>query len=266
MASRELASSQRVAAPLFSGVKPVPLVGVTVCIAILLGLGTWQVQRLAWKEALLARIAALQSAPPEPLGVVLHRLGDRGLGDRGEVDFVRVQTACSTLQQTPTIRLYSILNGVMGYRLITVCPIQIGAYRSLLVDRGFVPSVGADQAQTQAGAETAGAPIAGDVVGVLRKPERANWLTPPNTPPAPGAVQVWRWRDLSAMAVALKAPAPAPVFLMLERPAAPAPGPQPAAVPTNIPNNHLGYALTWFGLAAGLAAMYVASLLRARRN
>jgi surfeit locus 1 family protein len=68
------------------------------------------------------------------------------------------------------------------------------------------------------------------------------------------------------MAAALKAVAPAPVFLMLEQPAAPAPGPTPAAIPTNIPNNHLGYALTWFGLAAGLAGMYVASVLRARRG
>jgi surfeit locus 1 family protein len=257
MASRDLTEAPRAATPLFAGVRPVPLAGVTVCLAILLGLGVWQVQRLAWKEALLARIAALQAAPPEPLGVVLHRLGDRG-----EVDFVRVQTTCPTLQQTPTLRLYSILNGVMGYRLITSCPIQIGPYRSLLVDRGFVAS----ETAAQAAAETPGGPVTGEVVGVLRKPERANWLTPVNTPPTPGQIRVWRSRDLPAMATALNAPAPAPLFLMLETPAAPRPGPEPAAVPTNIPNNHLGYALTWFGLAAGLAAMYVASLLRARRN
>jgi surfeit locus 1 family protein len=259
MASRELSGSERVAAPLFAGVKPVSLAGVTICLAILLSLGVWQVKRLAWKEGVLARIAALQIAPPEPLDVVLNRLGGRG-----EVDFVRVQTSCATLQQTPTIRLYSILDGVMGYRLITACPIQIGAYRSLLVDRGFVPSEGVGQ--VQAGAEAPGGPVDGLVVGVLRRPERANWMTPVNTPAAPGQVRVWRSRDLPAMAAALNAPDPAPVFLMLERPAAPRPGPQPAAIPTNIPNNHLGYALTWFGLAAGLAAMYVASLLRARRN
>lgn len=255
MASRELAGPSRVAAPLLTGVKPAPFIGICICIAILLGLGTWQVKRLAWKEALLARIAALQSAPPEPLDVVLHRLGGRG-----EVDFVRVQTTCATLQQTPTIRLYAILNGVMGYRLITACPIQIGAYRSLLVDRGFVSS------DAVAPADGLGGPVTGDVVGVLRKPERAGWWTPPNTPATAAAPQMWRSRDLPAMATALKAPVPAPVFLMLERPAAPGPGPQPAALPTNIPNNHLGYALTWFGLAAGLAAMYLASLLRARRS
>ena len=62
------------------------------------------------------------------------------------------------------------------------------------------------------------------------------------------------------MAAALSAPDPAPVVLMLERPGAPLPGPRPAAIPTDIPNNHLGYALTWFGLAAGLVGVYVARL------
>ena len=106
--------------------------------AILLALGVWQVRRLAWKTALLAQIAALQTAPPEPLGVVLNRLGRAGQPAQGEVDFVRVQTTCPTLQQTPTLHLYALLDGVLGDRLITACPLQDGRYRSLLVDRGFV--------------------------------------------------------------------------------------------------------------------------------
>jgi surfeit locus 1 family protein len=71
-------------------------------------------------------------------------------------------------------------------------------------------------------------------------------------------------RDVVAIAAALGAPAPAPVFFMLESPAPRGLGPRPAPVPTNIPNNHLGYALTWFGLAAALIGVYVASL-RSRR-
>jgi surfeit locus 1 family protein len=250
VASPALARAAGAGSPL-RGIRPVPLIAVVVGCAILLSLGVWQVKRLAWKEGLLARIAALQVAPSEPLDVVLHRLG--GLG---EVDFVRVQASCPTLQQTPTLRLYSILDGVMGYRLITACPIAAGPYRSLLVDRGFVPNEQAAAAAAPQG------PIAGPIVGVLRKPEPHNWLTPVNDP----ARGDWRARDLPAMAASLKAPKPAPVFLMLEQPAAPAPGPVPAAVPTDIPNNHLGYALTWFGLAAGLVGMYVASVLRIRRE
>ena len=230
-----------------------PLIAVSLGVVILLALGVWQVQRLAWKTALLARIAALQTAPPEPLGVVLNRLGRPGQPAQGEVDFVRVQTTCPTLQQTPTLHLYAILDGVLGDRLITACPLGDSRYRSLLVDRGFVD-------RDRLGEVRPGPAIDGPVVGVLRRPEPATWLSLPNT----AAKNDWHTRDLPAMAAALKAPDPAPVVLMLERPAAPPPGPRPAAIPTDIPNNHLGYALTWFGLAAGLVGVYVAKLRRGR--
>ncbi len=228
-----------------------PLIAVTVCVAILLALGVWQVQRLAWKTALLAQIAALQTAPPEPLDVVLNRLGRSGQPAQGEVDFVRVQASCPTLQQTPTLHLYALLDGVLGDRLITACPLQDGRFRSLLVDRGFVD-------RDHLGEVRPGPGLDGPIVGVLRRPEPATWLSLPNTP----ARNDWHTRDVSAMAAALNASAPAPVVLMLERPAAPAPGPRPAAIPTDIPNNHLGYALTWFGLAVGLVGVYVAKLRR----
>jgi surfeit locus 1 family protein len=73
------------------------------------------------------------------------------------------------------------------------------------------------------------------------------------------------WRDVKGIAAALGAPDAAPVFLMLERPAAAkAIRPQPA--PVDIPNNHLGYAITWFGLAAALVATYIAALVKRRRK
>ena len=236
-----------------SRVRPVPLLAVCLGVAVLLSLGTWQVKRLAWKEALLARIAALQTAPPEPLQVVLNRFGAPGQRTQGEVDFVRVQAECPTLQQTPTLHLYAILDGVLGDRLITACPLSGSRYGSLLVDRGFVDADHlADVRQ--------GAPLLGSIIGVLRRPEAASWISPPNAP----ARNDWHTRDVAGMAAALHAANPAPVMLMLERPGAGPPGPRPAAIPTDIPNNHLGYALTWFGLAAGLVGVYVASLLNPR--
>jgi surfeit locus 1 family protein len=253
MAERAVAG--RTGAILPRGVKPFSLLAVSVGVAILLALGVWQVKRLAWKEALLARIAALQSAPPEPLDVVLHRLRGPGQVGGGEVDFVRVQADCPTVQQTPAIKLYTLVGGLIGDRVITACPIAAGPYRSLLVDRGVLP---------EGAALPPGGAVAQPLVGVLRKAERPAWLAPPNPPAGAPFKTEWRARDLPAMAAALHAPAPAPVFLMLERPAAPAPGPRPAAIPTDIPNNHLGYALTWFGLAAGLVGVYVANVIKAR--
>jgi surfeit locus 1 family protein len=235
------------------GFRLIPALAVIVGVLVLTGLGVWQVQRLQWKEAMLGRIAALQGAPPEPLGVVLNRLGDGGRPEVVQVDFVRVQTVCPTLQQTPTLRLYAILGGVMGRRLITACAIQAGRFRTLLVDRGFVP----DETPL-ASAAPRGPTLEAPVIGVLRAPPQQGWLTPASDP----AKNDWRARNLPAMAKALGASSPAPVFLMLESPRPQSGVPMPAAVPTDIPNNHLGYALTWFGLALGLIGVYVASLLR----
>jgi surfeit locus 1 family protein len=231
----------------------IPALAVIVGVVVLTSLGVWQVQRLQWKEAMLARIAALQGAPPEPLNVVLNRLGEAGRPEVGEVDFVRVQTVCPTLQQTPTLRLYAVLGGVMGRRLITACPIRAGRFRTLLVDRGFVP----DETPIASGPPR-GPTLEAPLIGVLRTPPRPGWLTPASDP----AKNDWRARDVPAMAKALGAPSPAPVFLMLETPRPQSGVPMPAAIPTDIPNNHLGYALTWFGLALGLIGVYLASLLR----
>jgi surfeit locus 1 family protein len=233
--------------------RAVPALAVIVGVVVLVSLGVWQVQRLQWKEAMLARIAALQGAPPEPLGVVLNRLGEAGRPEVGEVDFVRVQTVCPSLQQTSSLRLYAVLGGVMGRRLITACPIRAGRFRSLLVDRGFVP----DEAAAANGARQAPL-LDAPVIGVLRTPPEHGWLTPASDP----AKNDWRSRNVPAMAKALGAPDPAPVFLMLESPRPQSGVPMPAALPTDIPNNHLGYALTWFGLALGLVGVYLASLIR----
>ncbi len=75
----------------------------------------------------------------------------------------------------------------------------------------------------------------------------------------------WYVRDVTAMAAALQAPRPAPVFLFAET----ATNPEwraltPSPLPRELRNPHLGYAVTWFGLAAALAGVYIAMLLRRR--
>jgi surfeit locus 1 family protein len=211
-------------------------------------LGTWQVMRLQWKTQLIARIAAAQTAPPEPLNAVLNRLQDKV-----QVDYVRVQFTCSGLEVSPTVGLFSLDDGNPARRLITACPIQVGPYHSLLVDRGFVVS----------GKSATGAPdLTTPVIGVLRKPDPPNAFTPVHT--GPGAD--WYVRDIPAMAAALKVQDPAPVVLMLESPAPATGSPRPSPLPVDIPNNHLGYVITWYGLALALAGVYIAFVRRARRG
>ncbi len=224
----------------------IPAVAAAIGIVILIGLGYWQVQRLHWKEGLLARIAALQSAPPQPLDAVL-----RNAASDPDIDYVRVRAACPNIETAPYLRLYSVKDGYAGWRIIAACPLSGGAYGAILVDRGFL-----DQRLTL----TPGQTISTPVVGILRQGDTRNFMTPPDDP----GQNLWYGRDIAAMAKALGVAKPAPTYLMLEQPAPPPGGPVIAPLPTDIPNNHLQYAITWFGLALALAGVYAASLWRKR--
>ena len=226
-------------------------ISVAVALAILVSLGTWQVQRLHWKQALLARVAALQAAPARPIDGVLTAVA---AGVNG--DFTRVRLTCPGLAKAPVVELYFVHDGGAGARLISACRIDSPRYASVLVDRGFV----ADTVSARPPIDPADTAPA-EVVGVLRMPERGNLFSPPSTPGH------WYVRDVPAMAAALKAPRPAPLTLMAETPTNPEfPALVPVAVPVDIPNNHLSYALTWYGLAAALLGVYAAMLFRKRNS
>lgn len=226
-------------------------ISVAIAFAILVALGTWQVQRLHWKEGVLARIAALQAAPARPIEGVLTAVA---AGVNG--DFTRVRMTCAGLAKAPFVELYFVHEGEAGQRLVSACRIDNPRYGSVLVDRGFV----ADTVSARPPVDPADtAPV--QVVGVLRMPERGNLFSPPSTPGH------WYVRDVAAMAAALKAPRPAPLFLMAETPTNPEwEALKPLAVPVDIPNNHLSYAITWYGLAAALLGVYAAMLLRKRNS
>ena len=222
---------------------------VVVAFAILVGLGTWQLQRLQWKEQLLARIDALQAAPAQPVLPVLARIAEGG-----DADFTRVNLDCPGLSKAPYVELYALRDGQAGVRLMSACRLDGAAYGSILVDRGFVSDSLSARPPVDATDQTVL-----KLVGVLRQPEAGNRFSPPNT------AQRWYTRDLASMAAALKAPRPAPLVLMAET----ASNPDwksliPAPIPADIANRHLEYALTWYGLAAALLGVYAAMLFRRR--
>jgi surfeit locus 1 family protein len=168
------------------------------------------------------------------------------------VAYTRVSVDCPGLSRAPFVRLYSLKDGEAGERLLSACRLPDG--RSLLIDRGFL-------------ADGARAPVAYgspsdqpfQVTGVLRQPDAASIFTPKHRPG-----RRWFARDLPAMARELSAPDPIPYFLAVETRTNPEDAAlTPAPIPTNISNRHLGYVITWFGLAAALAGVY-ANLLRHR--
>lgn len=218
---------------------------VAASMAVLIALGVWQVQRLAWKEGLIDAAEAASTRPTAPLEAVL--------AEGGDLEFRKVVVDCPGLATAPFIELRTIEDSGPGLRLVSPCR---AAGRTWLVDRGFVletisarPPVSASDTLTRITAEIRTAPPPG-----------------PMTPPAEG--RMFYGRDNGAMAGALGVDGPVdartlyaltstnPEWLALK----------PSAPPVAFANNHLGYALTWFGLAGALAAVYVAMLRRRRKS
>lgn len=214
--------------------------------ALLAGLGVWQLQRLAWKQELLARVERARSGEPQPAP--------------GPAQWPELSTARDEYRRIEVrgryahplgtrVRAITVLGS--GYWLLTPLLTDDGWW--LLVNRGFVPPAlpggGAVAIDEPPGAQ--------QVVGLLRFSEPGGSLLQSNQP----AQDRWYARDVAAIAAARgigPAARPgqpvAPYFVDAVATAAPAspPGgwPRPGLTVLSFSNNHLGYALTWFALAA----------------
>ena len=212
-------------------------------LGVLLALGVWQVQRMQWKEGLIAGAEAAADQLPLPLAEALKVENP---------EFRRVILTCRGLSAAAFVELQSIENSDAGVRLVSACPFDGGP--TLLVDRGFVSADISARPPVNA-ADTM--PVV--ITGVLRRSPPPSALTPPP------AENHFYGRDAEAMARALKVEGPVSPFTVF---AVTSTNPdwaalKPSAPPAAFSNNHLGYALTWFGLAAALIAFY-AVLLRRR--
>lgn len=216
-----------------------PTVMTVPALAALVALGTWQVERLAWKEALIAERAAGLAAPPlalpreveDPAGLAFRRVTVRGRF-RHEAEFHLLATSRT---------------GRAGYHVIT--PLVRGdGGATVLIDRGWVPYERKDPETRAAGQLDGTVPV----TGIVRGPGAQGRFVPDNRPEE----NTWYWRDLDAMA-ARAGPDVRP--LLVEAGPAPNPGGYPLGgqTRTELANRHLGYALTWYALAAALAVIYV---------
>ena len=222
-------------------------------LAILIALGVWQLQRLKWKEGLLAKVAAAQHASAQPLGPVLARAA------RGEdVEYERVAAFCQPVAPAPPVFQYALKGTEIAWRLISYCRLSAPPYDGILLDRGYVDSLaGAMSPSVVAVAPPAAA------TGVLRA--IAHGAAPQDS--AAGVTSLRVLDAAAAQDVARRNGAKTPPRYVLAVDAeSPAPfGVTPAPLPADIPNNHLSYAITWFGLAAALAGVYLAMLFRRPR-
>jgi surfeit locus 1 family protein len=211
-------------------------------LALLIGLGVWQLQRLEWKEGLIAKIEARTKAPPVPLAEAVRRAG---AGE--DVSYLRVR-AEGSFEHAHELYLYALSDGEAGWHVIT--PLKTEAGGTVLVDRGFVPGDKQDPAARAEG-QIAG-PVS--IVGLARMKQAQAMFDPDNEPGA----NRWFWRDLDAMIAAegFERSEVAPFLLEAERGDVPGGWPRGGETQLAIRNDHLQYALTWFLLAFCLVVVY----------
>ena len=206
-------------------------------IAVLLSLGTWQVQRLAWKEGILAEIDVKISGAPIKLPLSPNEEAHK---------YQPVEVSGRFLETRIRVLVSQKLIGA-GYRIIQ--PFQT-ADRVILVDRGFVKIDQTEDLRNDAAT----------VLGNLHWPDEVDEYTP-----EPDLTQdIWFARDVPAVAQALNAD---PILVIAREitPSREKVSPIPISS-SGIPNDHLQYAITWYSLATVWAGMSGLFLFGTRRR
>jgi surfeit locus 1 family protein len=209
-----------------------------------MGLGVWQMERREWKRDILDRIAVNQAAAPMPLDELLK--GDPLRGEYG-----RVTLSGSFLHDKEFHLAARSLKNDVGVQVVT--PVRTDDGKIVLFDRGWVPSTKKEPAKRAEGQ------FAGKVelTGIVRRSQVQRQFAPDNAPDK----NVWFHVDVPLMRkMAGGAPDPVLDTFFLEADAKPNPGGVPIGGQTrlDIPNDHLQYALTWFGIALAMAGVYLA--------
>jgi len=225
---------------------------VLAALAVLVGLGLWQIERLQWKEGLIAKIEARSKGPAISLKEATVMAGE---GQDPSYHRVRVS---GRFQHQKERYLFAVSDGKTGWRVIT--PLKTEDGELVLIDRGFVPSRLKDPSSRAEGQVENEA----NVTGIVRMPDAQGPFTPDNEPEA----NQWFWRDLASMAQSMfpqGAEGLAPFFLEAEKSEVPGGWLEGGQTRLELPNNHLQYAITWFLLAACLLVIYGVYVWKARR-
>ena len=236
----------------------VPVAMMIVALPTLIGLGVWQWQRLGEKRAQLDRIEARTVAAPQAISV-LSLVSSKQPVD--QLDYMPVRLSGRFLHESEAHVFTNLADppagsfGGPGYDVLTLFAGSGGGL--VLVDRGFVPPERRN-ATTRPDGQIEGAT---EITGFIRRPERRTYLDAADNP----AINYFSIRDpkaiiaakLSASALAALGPVGDAFYIDQTAPVPKGGLPQPNQLQVNIPNNHLQYALTWWGLALVFAVMFV---------
>lgn len=222
-----------------------PAIAAGIVLVVLLGLGFWQLQRKAEKEALIGQIIARSRVEPP---AALPRSED---WTPAADEFRRVRVIGRFLHDKETL-VHGLAAGAVPGRALqgfyVMTPLERSDGGTVLVNRGFVPTELKDPARREAGQ----APGETTVIGILRGSEPRTMFVPAPDP----ARGEWYNRDILGIAAA-KGLGDIPPFLV-EADATANPGgwPKGGQLRVDLPNNHLQYAFTWFGIAGCLIGVF----------
>ncbi|RTL72733.1 MAG: SURF1 family protein [Hyphomicrobiales bacterium] len=214
-------------------------------LGVLLGLGTWQLKRKAWKESIIAKIETRVDAPPVDLVNLLT-----ATHEDSDLEYTHVKIRGRYLNDKERY-LYAPERSGLGWHVLT--PLLISPETVVWINRGFVPDARKDPATRKEGE------VEGEVTvtGLLRQPHTAAF-----TPANDVARNIWHWADtagLTASAFPGQPMKPLRVVIDADASETPAGGlPKGGVTRLQIPNRHLEYAFTWYGLAATLVGVFVA--------
>ena len=228
------------------------LLGALGAFAVLLALGTWQVQRLAWKEGLLDTIETRRASEPVGPDELVARY-DR----TGDVDYTPVRLSGAFGPEEAYA--HATMRGEAGWHVLA--PLYMPDGRVAIVNRGFVPDGLRDAAERP---ESRPRREVVEVTGLARNPlyEKPNSFVPDNDLPD----ALFYWKDFDALRLVLALPEDRALPFVVD--AGPTPDgvlPRGGTTVVSLPNNHFGYAVTWYGLAAALVGVVVAFVVQRRR-
>ena len=222
-------------------------------LVILIGLGVWQLDRKVWKENLITTLntrlsRTAEDLPPRSSWAQLREDKEEFRRVAFPAEFLDGEEALVYTAGSP------LRPDVKGPGYWVFAPARLAGGSIILVNRGFVPVDRKDP-----GTRTEGAPRGiVDIVGVLRWPETRNSFTPADDPKN----IVWFLRDSNSIAKFKTWATAAPFYIDQEGPVPPGALPKPGKLEVRLPDNHLQYAITWFGLALALAGVFIVWLAR----
>lgn len=223
-----------------------PAIAAASAFAVLIALGTWQLERRQWKHTLIDALTQRVTAAP----TALPAKAQWGELTAEHDEFRRVMFRAELVPNERAL-VYTVGSrlrpDVSGPGFWVFAPARLADGSLVVVNRGFVP---ADRLDALGRGDGTG--LEATIVGYLRWPEARGWFTPQDEP----ARNVWYVRDHRTIAAAKNWGETAPFFVDQEGPAAPGGLPRPGPLAIALPDDHLQYALTWYGLAAVLAVVF----------